>query len=175
MTLTRRDFGRNVLAGITAGTLIGAGCDSAALARPMPAQEAAAATAATHARSTRSKPPGPSIWTSTCCAKTSAKASPAPLELDRPGAGRGLQSPERSRRRCLALRCRRRVLGLPQPARRPRHERRDLSPRHPSDRRRRHRAVRERLPWLVPGPNDAHSLSRTHLEQDGDHFAALLS
>ena len=30
-------------------------------------------------------------------------------------------------------------------------------------------------PGLVPGPNDAHSLSRTHLEQDGDHFAALLS
>lgn len=31
MTLTRRDFGRNVLAGITATTLIGGGCDSSSL------------------------------------------------------------------------------------------------------------------------------------------------
>ena len=34
MTLTRRDFGRNVLAGITAGTLIGAGCDSGSAGAP---------------------------------------------------------------------------------------------------------------------------------------------
>ena len=34
MTLTRRDFGRNVLAGITASTLIGAGCDSGSTGAP---------------------------------------------------------------------------------------------------------------------------------------------